>query len=305
MEKKETKNAVAKIDATKRLTPVQAIIEKLHSTDADSVIEMVTKMTNDPIFAKKFVTDAEILINNAWKTDDSGRKTNDFNLCPVSSFFEALMVCAHKRVTPDGYNAYLAVYKGKRPCIKVMVDYKGLIDTAVAERIILSCNAKEIRANDEYEIDFGEITKHKIKLGVDRGEIIGCYARAILPSGRPASVVLDRNELDQIRDCAQTDEVWSKWEVEMFKKSAVRRLFKMLPNTPRLRNLMDLDNEDFDLKKAKPLGGGERQTPIRNLDGSGEVIEGEVVNGGEVEAETAPKEEKPVEEATPKASLFD
>lgn len=265
-ERPNTENKVQ----VKKNTHADLIMKRLDDTSPDGILAMVTDMTGDKDFGKKFVTYAKLQIKNGWKQDRAtGKWTNTFNLVPVESVFECLMACARRKVLPDGYNAYLAVYAGRNPRCQLLVDYKGLIDTAIAEGIVQDVNAKEVRENDDIEIDFGEVSKFKIDPRKPRGEIIGCVAYAILPNGRRKSVYLDLAELKQIRDCAQTDEVWGSWEVEMFKKSAIRRLFKTTRNTPRMNALMAIDNDSFELANAKPLPSAKgKESPVPMLAGA-------------------------------------
>lgn len=248
-----------------------AALSRLEATGADSMVENITNMTGDPDFAQKFIAFAKIQIKNAWKKDKAtGKWTNDFNLVPLDSVLECLYSCARRKVLPDGHNAYLVVYTGKNPRCQLLVDYKGLIDTAIAEGIIIDCDAKEARENDIVEISFGEVTRFDINPKKPRGEIIGCCAYAILPNGRRKTVYLDKEELVQIRECAQTDEVWGPWLAEMYKKSAIRRLFKTTRNTPRMTALMQADNDTFDLGEARPIGAQKRgkEAPVRSLSGN-------------------------------------
>lgn len=265
-ERPNTENKVQ----VKKNTKADIIMKRLDDTSPDGIMAMVTAMTGDNDFGKKFVTYAKLQIKNGWKQDKAtGKWTNSFNLVPVESVFECLMACARRKVLPDGYNAYLAVYAGRNPRCQLLVDYKGLIDTAIAEGIVQDVNAKEVRENDDIEIDFGEVTKFKIDPRKPRGEIIGCVAYAILPNGRRKSVFLDLAELKQIRDCAQTDDIWGSWEVEMYKKSAIRRLFKTTRNTPRMNALMEIDNYSYEPAAAKPLPSAKgKESPVPMLAGT-------------------------------------
>ena len=265
-ERPNTENKVQ----VKKNTHADLIVKRLEDTSPDGILAMVTDMTGDKDFGKKFVTYAKLQIKNGWKQDKAtGKWTNAFNLVPVESVFECLMACARRKVLPDGYNAYLAVYAGRNPRCQLLVDYKGLIDTAIAEGIVQDVNAKEVRENDDIEIDFGEVTKFKIDPRKPRGEIIGCVAYAILQNGRRKSVYLDLSELRQIRDCAQTEEVWGPWEIEMYKKSAIRRLFKTTRNTPRMNALIEIDNDSFELSNAKPFPRAKgKESPVPMLAGA-------------------------------------
>lgn len=242
------------------------VLAKLEASGPNSFMQMIENMTGDPDFALKFITNTKFQIRNAWK-QEGGKWVNPFNSIPTDSILEELMEGARRKICPDGYNAYLVAYLGKNPRCQLLVDYKGLCDTALAEKICLDIGAKEVCENDDIELDFGEVSRFKIDPKSPRGNVIGCVAWAILPSGRRKSVYLDFDELKQIEGCAQTNEVWGPWAREMYKKSAIRRLFKTMQNTPRMQAMCELDNRSFDMKKARAIPRAAKQSPVRSIAG--------------------------------------
>lgn len=252
----------------KAAIPEVKVLAKLEQKGEDSFLGIVARLTGDPDFAMKFITCVKFQIRNSWKKEGD-EWVNPFNSVPTDSILEELFEGARRKVLPDGRNAYLIVRLGKNPRCQLMVDYKGMIDCAIREGIALDVNAKEVCENDDIELDFGEVSRFKINPKIARGDVIGCVAYAILPNGRRKSVYLDRAELDQIAACAQTQEVWGPWTVEMYKKSAIRRLFKTMQNSPQLTALCELDNRTFDLTKSKPLARAKpANTPVRSVTGA-------------------------------------
>ena len=53
----------------------------------------------------------------------------------------------------------------------------------------------------------------------------------------------------------------------MYKKSAIRRLFKTMQNTPRMQAMCELDNRSFDMKKARAIPRAAKQSPVRTIAG--------------------------------------
>lgn len=253
----------------KTAIPEVKVLAKLDAKGEDSFLGIISNLTGDPDFAQKFITCVKFQIRNAWKREGD-KWVNPFNQVPVDSILEELYEGARRKVLPDGHNAYLITRLGKYPKAQLLVDYKGLIDCALREGIAVDVNAKEVCENDDIELDFGEVSRFRIDPRKPRGEIIGCVAYAILPSGRRKSVYLDRAELDQIAGCAQTQDVWGTWVIEMYKKSAIRRLFKTMQNTPNLTALCELDNRSYDLKKARPIARAStaQDAPVRSVTGS-------------------------------------
>lgn len=247
--------------AKTRTMPQCKILERLRTNGEGSFLELVARKTGDRTFAQSFVTDAEVCIANAWRLEN-GKWVNDFNLVPPQKILEALWEGARNKISPDRHNATLVVYKGKNPTVKLLPDFKGLCNCAICEGICLDIGAVEVCRNDEIEVEFGEVTRHRIDVKQPRGEIIGAVAWAILPSGRRKTCWMTLEELEQVRACSQTNEVWGTWTVEMYKKTVIRRMFKTMRNSPKLNALCELDNKDFDMSKARPVRS---TSPIRSV----------------------------------------
>lgn len=279
--------------------PECRVLKRLEDRSEESVLSTIRNMTGDPDFAQKFVTYTKIQVRNSWRKDAAGKWYNLFDKVPLDSVLECLYKAARRGVLPDGYNAYLVVYTGKNPRCQLLIDYKGLCDCAIADGICSDIGATEACENDILEISWGEVSRFEIDPKKPRGEIIGCVAWAILPNGRRKSIFVDLDTLEAIRACAQSDNIWKAWTVEMYKKSAIRRLFKTMRNSPRMRSLMEADNEDFDLDRAERRAERAEKPRVKSLAGSAPVLpppdnagseSGEGEAGAEAEAEGAEAE---------------
>lgn len=271
--------------------PECKVLKRLEDQSADGILDTITNMTGDPDFAKKFVAYTKIQVRNSWRkgTDKDGKPIwyNLFDKVPIDSVLDCLYKAARRGVLPDGYNAYLVCYVGKDPRCQLLVDYKGLCDCAIADGICQDVGAMEVCENDIIEITFGEVSRFEVDPRKPRGSVIGCVAWAILPNGRRKSVYLDLETLEFIRQHAQTDKIWGQWTVEMYKKTAIRRLFKTMRNSPRMRSLIEADNEGFDLDKHEEEEPRRSRTTakVKLLSGATEAlpppaeepVEGEVV----------------------------
>lgn len=262
------------------IIPECRVLKRLEDNSADGILATIAAMTGDPDFAKKFVAYTKIQVRNSWRrtVDASTGKAvwyNLFDKVPVDSVLDCLYKAARRGVLPDGYNAYLVVYCGKDPKCQLLVDYKGLCDCAIADGICLDVGAMEVRENDDIELAFGEVSRFTINPRVPRGQVIGCVAWAILPNGRRKSIYVELEELEAIRKCAQSDNIWRKWTVEMYKKSAIRRLFKTMRNSPRMRALMDADNDDYNLDEQEGVDArpaGKARARVKSLAGVSEPL---------------------------------
>ena len=281
----------------KATIPECRVLKRLEDRSEDSVLSTIRNMTGDPDFAQKFITYTKIQVRNSWRKDASGKWYNLFDKVPLDSVLECLYKAARRGVLPDGYNAYLVVYTGKNPRCQLLIDYKGLCDCAIADGVSTDIGATEVCANDIIELSWGEVSRFEIDPKKPRGEIIGCVAWALLPNGRRKSIFVDLETLEAIRACAQSDNIWRAWTVEMYKKTAIRRLFKTMRNSPRMRSLMEADNEDFDLDRAERSMERHEKPRVKSLAGAAPVLPSPDSGEGEpdgIMAEAVEAEAEPV-----------
>ena len=160
--------------------------------------------------------------------------------CEIPSLISAIGQCAQMGLEPNTVlgHAYLVPFNAKKgdrwtKSVQVIVGYKGLIDLARRSGHIISIAAHEVREKDLFELEYGleEKLRH-VPSTQDRGDIIGFYAVAHLKDGGHAFDFLPVSEVNTIRDGTQSKGKYGPWKdhyVEMGKKTAVRRLAKMLP----------------------------------------------------------------------------
>ena len=174
--------------------------------------------------------------------------------CEIPSLIKAIGDCAQMGLepnTPLGH-AYLIPFGAKNKAgqwiknVQVTVGYRGLIDLARRSGHIVSIAAHEVREKDTFELEYGleENLRHVPYLKGERGAVIGYYAVAHLKDGGHAFDFMPNSEVLDIRNASQgykqaiasaekykktPSHPWVDHEVEMGKKTAVRRLSKYLP----------------------------------------------------------------------------
>lgn len=142
----------------------------------------------------------------------------------------------------------------------LMPQYQGLVKLLTDTGSILNVTANVVYEGDEFEYQLGtrpdiiHKPKHKSK------EIAFAYAIATLYDGRIQVEVMDKTELDEIRDKSETyiaytngklDErfvFWLAWAGEMSRKSVLKRLTKYLPKTDRfelINQAIEIDNSEY------------------------------------------------------------
>jgi recombination protein RecT len=163
--------------------------------------------------------------------------------------------------------AYLIPRKNK--CV-LDISYMGMIKILTDAGAVKNVDAGVIYSNDKYDFRRGSdpYFKHQPALS-NKGQKIGAYAIAFLRDGGFQFEILGKEEIEKIRatsesfanDNARKFSPWETWEDEMWKKSALKRLFKLLPKTNFSDQLIaaisqDYANETADLKPQEDKYAG-------------------------------------------------
>jgi len=197
--------------------------------------------------------------------------------CDQISVFDALTTCAQLGLSPSGRlgSAYLVPFGGK---CTLIIGYRGLVDLAYRSGEVVSFGAQVVHDNDEFDYSEGfgvQIHKHVRCEDVNTGGLRFVYAWAELRGGYKASVLMLRREVLAIKDKApgaqKSDSAWKTHEAEQWKKTALRRLMKLLPLSPqkaqglyRAQEVEDahweeaVDAETGEVKEAPARGSGAR-----------------------------------------------
>ena len=159
------------------------------------------------------------------------RQTPKLGTCDPYSFMHAVMTCAQLGLEPSKTmgRVHLIPYGTEVQCI---IGYQGLIDLARRSGEILEIYAEAVYANDhfDYRLGLDKSLSHTPTFGEDRGEFIAAYAVAKYKNGGNHMVVMGKDEIEKIRTMKKYEnKVWTEHYSEMAKKTAIRRLAKMLP----------------------------------------------------------------------------
>jgi recombination protein RecT len=171
--------------------------------------------------------------------------------CSSASLLSAIFSCASLGLEPGGPlgHAYLIPYG--QECT-FQVGYKGMIDLARRSGQIESLSARAVYELDSFQYSFGlhEDLVHQPATG-ERGQLTHAYAVARLKDGGIQFEVMDRRELEEVRDGSQgyqmakkynkNDTPWISSFDEMCRKTVIRRLFKYLPVSVEISKVVSLD----------------------------------------------------------------
>jgi len=190
--------------------------------------------------------------------------------CTQESVTQCLLQCSQFGLEPDGRRAHLIPFEDKRnnrTICTLILDYKGLVELAMRSGLVSYLHADVVREGDLFSYNLGEIREHVpwfLRRDRDKpdqaGQDIAVYAFARMRDGASAVAVMSIDEVYAIRDGSQGYKAWkagyvksSTWdpdnwvaEQEMKKKTALRRLTKMLPLSPEFRDAVEADDASED-----------------------------------------------------------
>jgi recombination protein RecT len=167
--------------------------------------------------------------------------------CTLPSVFLAAVQCAELGLepnTPLGLIYLVPYWNGKigRREAQVIVGYRGLVRLAVQSGDVRAIQAYVVHSRDTWEVEYGLEPRlvHKPYFGVEEpGDPVAFYAVAELREDFRVFAVMTKREVDVIRervrrfypDGKPIQTPWDSDYEEMGKKTAIRRLSKILPLT--------------------------------------------------------------------------
>lgn len=159
--------------------------------------------------------------------------------CERMSVFDAVTTCAQLGLSPSGRlgSAYLLPFGGK---CTLVIGYKGYVDLAYRSGEVVGFGAQVVHEADEFDYSEGfgvTIHRHVRSEEANPGALRYVYAWAEMRGGYKVSTLMLRREVLAIKDKApggkKSDSPWHTNEAEMWRKTAIRRLIKLLPLSPQ------------------------------------------------------------------------
>lgn len=307
------KNELATREA-RELTPVQAAFRTI-----DGLRQQIEGALPSDVDPERFISVAKTALNQNRDLLDVDDKQSLYNSC-VRAAQDGLM--------PDGREGALVIFNkkvGQNKWVKAvqwMPMVNGLVKRAAKSSIKM--DAHVVCENDDFDYALGDdphITHKVPKLGQPRGKPIGAYAIATLPDGTKKREVLTLEDIEKIRAASKSGDggPWKGWWDEMARKSAIRRLFKLLPldmlpsgERERFRSAIHRDDEMYDFEDvsdtpapAATTSGRKRpaglQAVVDATPAAGQVIDADT---GEV-TQATPQEPAGDQPAPGKDDIFD
>jgi recombination protein RecT len=179
------------------------------------------------------------------------RTTPDLAKCTPASFMGSIMACAQLGLepnTPLGH-AYLIPYKDKKKGVTIcqlMIGYQGMIELAYRSGRVDSIKAMVVREGDIFDFDHGLDEKliHK-PCGNEEAPITHAYAIARIKGGAPIFWVLSMPQIEARRLSGASKYAYTPWNDHyeaMAMKSAVRALFKWIPKSAEMAQVIHAED---------------------------------------------------------------
>jgi len=186
--------------------------------------------------------------------------------CTPESFMKCLLDLSAFGLEPDGRRAYLIPY-GKE--CTLIVSYMGLVELIRRSGEVASIRAETVCEKDVFSWVNGEIT-HEVDWRQDRGKVQAVYAEAVLKSGERQTATMTLAEVEAIRKRSKAGNSgpWQTDFAEMAKKTAVRRLSKMLPlSSEIMERVIAGDADTVTERDVTPINEGPKSNPFEEEDG--------------------------------------
>lgn len=200
--------------------------------------------------------------------------------CTPESVYASLITAAQLGLEPSGVRGlgYLVPYKGK---CTFMPGWRGLIALALRSKAVKSIYAHVVYEGDDFVVKLGtHVDIHHVpalNTSDQPREVIAAYAVAVLENGERDIEVMDRYELERVRDFAASNRggkdgpAYQQWADQMYRKAPIRRLCKRLP----------LGDDYFMAAKLDELHDQGKPDEIANfIDVPSEVVETEAAPAG-------------------------
>lgn len=173
-------------------------------------------------------------------------------LCTPKSVYRSLMQASQLGLEiGDGLGeAYLRPGWNKRDGIyecSLMIGYQGLLKLVRQSDKVLDVHAGVVHENDEIlEYEEGPDPKLKFRrcLRGPRGDVIMVYAYAKLPGDITKLEIMSKDDVEQVRTryASEESQAWADSWGEMAKKTALRRMLKLLPKNPMVDKATSIEN---------------------------------------------------------------
>jgi recombination protein RecT len=193
-------------------------------------------------------------------------KSPELLQCTTVSVLRAIAIGAQLGLDVSGVGGqgYLVPFKSGRTGryeATFIPGYQGLIELARRSREVVTVRAKEVYEKDDvtYEEGVVPILRHKPYMGQDPGNMVAVYAVAHFANGFAQPEVMSAWQVEAVRRRSRAAAAgpWATDTAAMWRKTAVKRLCKYLPQNPDLSRAIDVEERAEAGDEPLPLVGEE------------------------------------------------
>src|SRR5215471_1100135 len=235
--------------------PLVVLRERLNERESEIKAALTDAGISPAAFIRAIVTSATI--------------NPDILACSWPSVWIAVMRACRDGLAPDGIEGALVAYKSTCNWLPM---YQGLLRRFRRSGQFKWIGAELVRQGEPFSYYIDETGPHlRHEPGDDfDAPMVKVYAAATTKDGAFFCTVLTKREADKIKAMSRTtrdDAPWRLWESEMYRKTAFRRLSKVLPS---VRDLMGEDDDELvpnDTPRLAPIADAPREAgPVAALD---------------------------------------
>lgn len=183
--------------------------------------------------------------------------------CTTVSIMRAIATGAQLGLDVSGIGGqgHLVPFRNKqgRYEAQFIAGYQGLIDLARRSQAVVAIRAREVYEKDHFNYSEGmfQLLEHKPYMGDDPGKLMGAYAVAHLAAGFAQAEVMSETQLNAVQVSSRAGEKgpWKTHKAQMWRKTAIRRLCKLLPQNPDLARAIQLEDRAEAGEPSEPLPG--------------------------------------------------
>jgi len=179
------------------------------------------------------------------------QKTPLLQKCEPISLFGAMLQISQMGLEIGPKGAYLLPFKNNRKNVyevQVIPSYMGLVRLALRSDMVSKVEAQAIFKGDSFDFQFGddEFMHHNWDLFLERGEFVGAWAMATMADGSTQKIIMGKPEIEQVRQRSKSKDngPWVTDYPEMGKKTAVKRLLKMIDSSAESNTAAQIDDDN-------------------------------------------------------------
>lgn len=220
--------------------------------DFEKIWQNYEKTVTNLLVNKHGISVEEFMTN----TVNAVRKNPELLKCSTKSLFGAILLSAECGLNFNNplQHAYLIPYKIKGVYqVQFQIGYQGLIEIMYRNPRVLKIVGIPVYKNDTFDYGYGlePYLVHKPLRNGDRGALDCVYAVVKLKdSDEPVFTVVEKKELDAIKDISKAkDSSFSPYNSGtdvhnwMQVKVAIKKISKLIPKTPEIANVINIDDK--------------------------------------------------------------